>query len=390
MLGGVAGGIAKSYGWDPTLVRLAFVVASIFGIGIPVYVVAWIVIPPEPDDGTEAQPRETGPLLGLILLGVGILWLGGRLVPDGDVAGIIWPLTLIGGGIAVLVMRGNQVEDPAPEGPGSAPPSAATAAFATGATTATATAAPAGARPAEETTSAWPSEPWGWPRPPAPPRLPRVPRPRRVRTKPRPFLGPLTFSIVCVSIGVGALLASLDTTRVDPEVVVSLALAVTGAALVVSAWFGRARGLVALAIVLTLACSVLAVIDTPFRGGIGDRDYTPQSVTELRDDYRLAIGSMTVDLRGVTFPLGTTDVESSVAVGDLSVIVPDDVTVDAHGEVGMGQVELFGARDGGISVEQSTTARAGTGRRVLHLDMRTGIGRVRVVHVSELPVGGLR
>ena len=78
MLGGVAAGIARSYDWDPTLVRLAFVVAAVFGIGIPVYVVAWIVIPPEPDDGTAPATRETGPLVGLILLGVGVLWLGGR------------------------------------------------------------------------------------------------------------------------------------------------------------------------------------------------------------------------------------------------------------------------------------------------------------------------
>ena len=78
MLGGVAGGIGRTYGWDPTLVRLAFVVASVFGIGIPAYVVAWIVIPPEPDDGTPAAPRETAPLIGLVLLGIGVLWLGER------------------------------------------------------------------------------------------------------------------------------------------------------------------------------------------------------------------------------------------------------------------------------------------------------------------------
>ena len=111
MLGGVAAGIARSYDWDPTLVRLAFVVAAVFGIGIPVYVVAWIVIPPEPDDGTAPATRETGPLVGLILLGVGVLWLGGRLVPNGDFADVIWPLTLIGGGIAVLVIRAGTPTD---------------------------------------------------------------------------------------------------------------------------------------------------------------------------------------------------------------------------------------------------------------------------------------
>ena len=102
-----------------------------FGIGIPVYVVAWIVIPPEPDDGTAPATRETGPLVGLILLGVGVLWLGGRLVPNGDFADVIWPLTLIGGGIAVLVIRSGSPTDVAGRraagvAPEAGPPDAAT------------------------------------------------------------------------------------------------------------------------------------------------------------------------------------------------------------------------------------------------------------------------
>ena len=62
------------YGWDVTLVRLALRRSPpSSAIGIPVYVVAWIVIPPDPDDGTEPEPREAGALVGLILLGVGVL-----------------------------------------------------------------------------------------------------------------------------------------------------------------------------------------------------------------------------------------------------------------------------------------------------------------------------
>ncbi len=124
MLGGVAAGIAQTFGWDVTLVRLAFVVASLFGIGIPVYLVAWIVFPaeagPAGEPGFGPARRETGPLIGLALLGIGVLWLGGRLVPDGDLADAVWPLTLIGGGVAVLVARAGRDEDePAP---GPAPP----------------------------------------------------------------------------------------------------------------------------------------------------------------------------------------------------------------------------------------------------------------------------
>jgi phage shock protein PspC (stress-responsive transcriptional regulator) len=50
MLGGVCGGLAKWLGWDPTLVRVAYVLASIFSIAFPgilVYIILWIVMPEE-------------------------------------------------------------------------------------------------------------------------------------------------------------------------------------------------------------------------------------------------------------------------------------------------------------------------------------------------------
>jgi phage shock protein C len=44
-IGGVAGGIAEYFGIDPTLTRIAFVVAAFMGWGIIAYVVLWIVLP---------------------------------------------------------------------------------------------------------------------------------------------------------------------------------------------------------------------------------------------------------------------------------------------------------------------------------------------------------
>ena len=48
MIGGVAAGIAKSLNIDPTIVRIAFVLVSIFaGSGLLIYGILWIVIPKE-------------------------------------------------------------------------------------------------------------------------------------------------------------------------------------------------------------------------------------------------------------------------------------------------------------------------------------------------------
>ena len=50
ILGGVCGGIAKYFGWDPTLVRILYVVISILSAAFPgtlVYIILWIVMPKE-------------------------------------------------------------------------------------------------------------------------------------------------------------------------------------------------------------------------------------------------------------------------------------------------------------------------------------------------------
>ncbi len=49
MLGGVCAGIAEYIGWDPTLVRIAYIVLSIVSAAFPgllVYLILWIIIPP--------------------------------------------------------------------------------------------------------------------------------------------------------------------------------------------------------------------------------------------------------------------------------------------------------------------------------------------------------
>ncbi|NNF43888.1 MAG: PspC domain-containing protein [Phycisphaerales bacterium] len=48
LLGGVCGGLAHWLGWNPTLVRILFVLVSILSAGFPgtiVYIVLWILMP---------------------------------------------------------------------------------------------------------------------------------------------------------------------------------------------------------------------------------------------------------------------------------------------------------------------------------------------------------
>lgn len=105
MIGGVAGGVARWMGMDPTLVRLGFVLAAIFsGFGIAVYIVLWLILPTEGESvsiASRAVHDWRGIVLALSLVplivlvvalgtALGVGWVSGLAVPLGvGVAGAI-------------------------------------------------------------------------------------------------------------------------------------------------------------------------------------------------------------------------------------------------------------------------------------------------------------
>jgi len=53
MVAGVCAGLARYFGWDVNLVRLAFGVFMVFyGLGALLYVLAWLILPEEGEDGS--------------------------------------------------------------------------------------------------------------------------------------------------------------------------------------------------------------------------------------------------------------------------------------------------------------------------------------------------
>ena len=51
MIAGVVGGLAEYFGLDPTLLRVIYVLVSIFSAAFPgilVYILFWILVPEEP------------------------------------------------------------------------------------------------------------------------------------------------------------------------------------------------------------------------------------------------------------------------------------------------------------------------------------------------------
>lgn len=47
ILAGVCAGVARALGWDATLVRGLWILLSLFGIGLVLYLALWLAIPQE-------------------------------------------------------------------------------------------------------------------------------------------------------------------------------------------------------------------------------------------------------------------------------------------------------------------------------------------------------
>lgn len=121
VIGGVCGGIAEYFGWDPVLVRVLWVVATFasWGGGLLAYLLLAVFLP----TGNNSVGQLRPPALELsqkgvtwtagILMGLGVLWLLANLgILPGlwgafwtIVAVLFWPAVLIGAGY--LLLRAN-------------------------------------------------------------------------------------------------------------------------------------------------------------------------------------------------------------------------------------------------------------------------------------------
>jgi phage shock protein C len=61
VIAGVCGGLAEHFDIDPVLVRVAFVVAALFGPGLLAYVVLWIAVPKESAAAEAHAPSGGAP-----------------------------------------------------------------------------------------------------------------------------------------------------------------------------------------------------------------------------------------------------------------------------------------------------------------------------------------
>src|SRR4051794_4922113 len=106
VIAGVCSGLARHLGVDPLIVRVAFVAAATAGgLGVAIYALVWVFVPAG-DAPARAMRLRTGRGTVEIALGVALLALSVLLTARAlgllfsDV--IVWPLTLVAAGAALL------------------------------------------------------------------------------------------------------------------------------------------------------------------------------------------------------------------------------------------------------------------------------------------------
>jgi phage shock protein PspC (stress-responsive transcriptional regulator) len=438
---GVASGLGAYFNIDPVLFRVGFVALTLAGgVGVLVYLLCWAILPPVyGQQGTPAAPGGAAgpPRQGQAIVPAALQQGGWRTyLAAGAVLFavvllfspftrpvVVFALLLIA--LGVLLMAQDQPRGSAPPGqpgsggaepPGAVPPAAAgdyqagqwepsaTGTMAPPAGQAppaehgpsTAGTQPGSAGPYETRTSAtagdqpagW-AQPAGWGQPAAYQAAPAergdwgstataVRQPQRRR--PRSVAGWVTVALALLAGGLAGALDNFGVVNMTPSRTLALMLTVLGVGLLATSLWGRAGWLILVGFLLLPAVVATSVLsDLPVAGETGRRTEQPLTLAELRPQYQLAAGNLTIDLSQVAFPRQSeTTVGARVSAGELRVLVPAGKPVTVHADVGAGNIQTFGHERGGFQVHFDDSVGRSEQLSTLVLNLRVGVGSIRV------------
>jgi phage shock protein PspC (stress-responsive transcriptional regulator) len=427
-LTGLCGGVAQHWGIDPLLVRVGWALLALSGgIGLVLYLAGWLLIPVQGSDRALADdlfgesvrrwPRE----LWITLVVVASLvmfaifgWLSPFHIGPAIVIAVIWYFGFY---------KGRQDKRPAAAIP---PPSTADSDSAStqpvlsefaqysGPATPFTQAAEAWQRRIEEHTqqvaaatqpSATPHAEWPSPPPEnlsqVPPDSPIAahdaflaePDPAGLYVEPAPAV-PVKMSqtrsakrlrLVCLIV-LGLTLSGLGIAQAAGVAIplagyLAAALLVIGLTLVAATWFGMARGLLPVGVLLAIAVVIITAAGPAIRvpvAATSTHAYT--SLAELPAGDSTDVGTLSVDLSRLAV---TSDVTyaAHVDLGQLVVKVPEDTTVLINYKADLGAVRAYGAEvkagsdlAGDVKDPQPTRP----GQHMLTLNLSVDAGNIEV------------
>lgn len=384
-ISGVAAAIGRRYAIDPVLVRVAFIVATMFsGMGLLLYLLGWLLLPAEGDRTSGAESllgrgrSAMSPALTVVL--ILLLFPVTGIVFGGPTSGVL--ALAVAAGVLFLLHQSRAALGEAPV-PTQTPASTDPGAGATGtASTAEHGPDPQG-EPGRTATTDRPAPPawdplgaapfaWDLPEPAAAP----PPPPSPVRG-PRSKVTPITLGLALLTGGIAsALWPALSAAQIA-----ALLLGVVGLGLIAGSLLRSGRGLILIAVPLALLTWVLqAAPVSGFR--IGEARWNAVTAAQVQPRYELTMGDGRLDLSELQLRQGeivTTRV--GVGMGQIGVILPPAVDTQVVCRAQVGDVECLGVTgDGSFPARVDTTDNGsdGPGGGRLVLDVHAGMGNVQV------------
>jgi phage shock protein PspC (stress-responsive transcriptional regulator)/predicted membrane protein len=371
VVAGVASAIARRLSIPTWLVRVIFVILVFSGgVGFVAYAAGWLLIPKEGSSRAAAGlllDRIEGPRawigVGLVALAVLVAVESTDLI-DADLALAAILITF-----GVLLYRGdlglaNTSEEEKSMSDTSSSGVRDTAVL-------------------ETQTGDGPAQP------PVPPPVPPVPSaasapPVPPAPKQRSILGRLTIAAGLIILGIMGLFDVADVADVRARHYFGTAVLVVGIGLLVGSFVGRARGLIILGVILIppLLFSPLGDVDwssTSVR-------YAPATVAEIQESYTADGGDMVIDLSDVDFAGETVAITADMSLGQIQIIVPDDVSVDAQGTVAIGASRVLGDNTAGLGRMTSAGSVEGDNGQ-LDIDANLDIGEIEIYVEGRRPNG---
>jgi phage shock protein PspC (stress-responsive transcriptional regulator)/predicted membrane protein len=363
MVAGVAAGIADRVGVDRWVIRLAFLVLSFGGgSGVLLYIAAWLLMPEEGQSESVGQrwanqANSTRPWIGVVFVLIAAAILFSNL-PFFD-GGLLFPTALLV--IGILLYRGdlpgiNWKPKPRPDK--------------TANSTNTETINTMTMTPDSPTITQ--------------PITPVVVKPRT----PPSQLGQITIGVTIIALG---LLAAIDrvatTIDADPRHYFALAVVTLGLGVLVGTFFGKARWLIPIGLLL-----VPVMIGTSVAYAFDGNWDTPQVVrpagfANLAATYEKGAGELVIDLTELPWNGQTITLSAEVGVGELELFVPDGVAVEARGDVGVGEFATVAGSQGGFGIDRTYNV-AGNGLGTVVATLEVGMGRILVETDDNRLFGG--
>ncbi|MEU7280287.1 PspC domain-containing protein [Streptomyces sp. NPDC045431] len=408
VLAGVCGGLGRHYDLDPVIFRVAVgVLAVTGGLGLLFYGFAWLLITADGEEENEARRLLSGRVDGASLTAVLMALVGCGLFLSmlGNSSTISFSLLLViaVSGAAVWSQRRRlTVEAEVPLDPAAAHT--------------VAEAPPETQAPPPPAAPSWWRDPivkdgttgplalgylWGpedavgvedairvrahrraWaPSPPAAP-APRGPR-------------SIGGTVVLLALLAGALGTALpwgsQPLGTCLQTGLACALGVLALGLVVSSFVGRTGlGTVFMTVVMALLLAGASLIPRQIGTEWTRTTWRPATVADVQPRYAVGSGVGTVDLSKVAVPPERTlRTSAEVGAGRVEVVVPRNVTVTVHAQVGLGDVRLPADPSGEIDIapDQDTVRTIPPPRGVppagtLHLTLNAALGLVEVTRAA--------